>query len=107
MWMSGVRCAGLDVSMTEAWNKSEDASRAAAADWLVRLQAPDLDASEALAFDGWLAEHPANPAAYDAVLGVTLEIEAAAAGIAPALQTPPRRPPPRARPQALPPASPR
>src|SRR5258705_6543677 len=86
MWMSGVRCAGLDISMTEAWNRGEDARRAAAADWLVRLQAPDVDESAALAFDAWLAEHPANPAAYDAVLAVTLEIEAAAAGIARAIE---------------------
>src|SRR5437879_531446 len=79
------KCAGLGRRMTEAWNSDEDARRATAADWLVRLQAPDLDASEALAFDAWLAEHPANPAAYDAVLAVTLEIEAAAPGIARAI----------------------
>jgi transmembrane sensor len=79
--------------MTEAWNKAEDARRAAAADWLVRLQAPDLDAGEALAFDAWLGEHPANPAAYDAVLAVTLEIEAAASGIARAAEAAPVRRP--------------
>jgi transmembrane sensor len=91
----------LDVSMTEAWNRGEDASRAAAADWLVRLQAPDLDASAALAFDAWLAEHPANPAAYDAVLAVTLEIEAAAAGLARAIEAAPVRRPGRERSQSF------
>src|SRR5437879_3834038 len=91
MSMSGARCAGLGESMTGAWNTAEDARRAAAADWLVRLQAPDLDAGEALAFDAWLSEHPGNPAAYDAVLAVTLELEAAAARIAHAVEAAPVR----------------
>ena len=77
--------------MTGAWNTAEDARRAAAADWLVRLQAPDLDAGEALAFDAWLTEHPANPAAYDAVLAVTLEVDAASERIARAIDAAPAR----------------
>ncbi|MDB5436535.1 MAG: transcriptional regulator, partial [Phenylobacterium sp.] len=77
--------------MTGARNTAEDARRAAAADWLVRLQAPDLDAGEALAFDAWLTEHPANPAAYDAVLAVTLEVDAASERIARAIDAAPAR----------------
>ncbi|MBS0361399.1 MAG: FecR domain-containing protein [Proteobacteria bacterium] len=55
----------------------DDARRGAAADWLARLSAADLDASEAAAFDAWVSQ-PANGAAYDAVLSVALELQAAA-----------------------------
>ena len=81
--------------MSEARIRVEDARRGAAADWLVRLQAADLSETEALRFDSWLAVHPANAVAYDQVLSVTLELEAAAPRIARALQaTPARRPTP-------------
>jgi transmembrane sensor len=72
--------------MSEAWNRGEDARRASAADWLVRLQAPDLDDAETLAFDGWLSAHPANVEAYDDVLAVTLEVQAAAPAIGQAFE---------------------
>ncbi|WP_372785694.1 FecR family protein [Phenylobacterium sp.] len=81
--------------MSEAWNRGDEARRAAAADWLVRLQAHDLDEAEALAFDAWLAAHPANAAAYDATLSIALEFEASAAGIADALAAAPARRPSR------------
>lgn len=68
--------------MTEAWNRGEEARRAAAADWLVRLQSPGLDEDEALAFDAWLAAHPANATAYDTALSVMLELDSAAGEIA-------------------------
>ncbi len=77
--------------MSEAWIRGEDARRASAADWLVRLQSPDLadldeQVAEAVAFDNWLAAHPANVAAYDAVLAVTLELQNAAAAIGKAFE---------------------
>ncbi len=67
--------------MSEVWTRGEDARRASAADWLVRLQSPDLDDAEAVAFDGWLSAHPANVQAYDDVLAVTLELQDAAPAI--------------------------
>ena len=72
--------------MSEAWNRGEDARRASASDWLVRLQAPDLanldeQVAEAVAFDGWLSAHAANAQAYDDVLAATLELQAAAPAI--------------------------
>ena len=39
-----------------------------AADWIVQLQAQDLDEVDALAFDAWLSASPQNAAAYDAAL---------------------------------------
>lgn len=79
--------------MSEAFNRGDDARRAQAADWLVRLQAPDLVDAEVVAFDAWLAAGPGNAAAYDAALAVMLELDAAAADIAGELDaTPQRRP---------------
>ena len=79
--------------MSEAWTRGDDARRASAADWLVRLQAPDLDEAEGVRFDAWLCAHPANAAAYDTALPVMLELEAAAGEILEDLQaTPARRP---------------
>jgi len=82
--------------MREVWIRGDDAGRdplAAAADWLVRLQAADCGEAEALAFDAWLEADPANAAAYDAALAVTLEVQAAAPAIARELAAKtPRRP---------------
>ena len=64
--------------MTEALIRGDDARRAFAADWLVRLQAPDLDEAQAVEFDAWITRDPANARAYDATLAVMLELEAAA-----------------------------
>ena len=78
--------------MSEAWTRGDDARRAQAADWVVRLQAADLSADEAVGFDAWLADHPANPVAYDAALSVMLELQAAGAEIVRGLRAaPPRR----------------
>src|SRR3569623_74433 len=78
--------------MNAAVNWDEEVRRAQAADWLVRLQAADLDEAEAVAFDAWLAADPANAAAYDATLAVLLELEAAAPRIEAELRrAPPRR----------------
>jgi transmembrane sensor len=75
--------------MSEVWTRGDDARRASAAEWLVRLQAPDLDEAEAMAFDAWLNAHPANAAAYDTALAVMLEVEAASDRIAGALKAAP------------------
>jgi transmembrane sensor len=77
--------------MSEVWTRGDEARRASAADWLVRLQAPDLDEAESVAFDAWLNAHPANAAAYDAALAVMLEIEAASDRIVGELRTAPAR----------------
>jgi transmembrane sensor len=77
--------------MSEAGIRGEEATRTAAADWLVRLQASDLDEAEALAFDAWLAADAANAAAYDATLSVAMELEASAAAVAGALKAAPGR----------------
>ncbi|MBS0332673.1 MAG: FecR domain-containing protein [Proteobacteria bacterium] len=66
--------------MAQALTTSDDARKGAAADWLARLSAADLDASEAEAFDAW-ASDPANGRAYDAALAVMLEVQAAAPSI--------------------------
>jgi transmembrane sensor len=73
--------------MSEAWTRGDDARRASAADWLVRLQAPELDEAQAADFDAWLLAHPANAAAYDASLAVMLELETAAPDILHNIQT--------------------
>src|SRR6185312_8302119 len=79
-------CAGLDMSMSAAGNSGEEARGAQAADWLVRLQAANLDEGDALAFDAWLAADPANGPAYDAALAVLIEVEASAPRIEEALR---------------------
>ena len=58
--------------MTLVGTFGDDARRAQASDWIVRLQAADLAESEAMAFDGWLSD-PANGRAYDSVVAVTYE----------------------------------
>jgi transmembrane sensor len=75
--------------MIGARTSEGDARRASAADWFVRLAAPDLGEDELAAFDGWLAD-PANAYVYDETLAVALELEAAAPAMAAALKS--RRP---------------
>jgi transmembrane sensor len=82
-----MRLARLELPMSEAVIRGDDARRAFAADWLVRLQAPDLDEAQAVAFDAWLGDHPANARAYDATLAVALELDAKAAQILDAVRT--------------------
>ena len=76
--------------MSEGLARGDDARRASAADWLVRLQTPDFPEAEAVAFDGWLAADSANARAYDATLGVMLELQSAARDIAEELAVLPR-----------------
>ncbi|MDB5453537.1 MAG: transcriptional regulator [Caulobacteraceae bacterium] len=59
----------------------EDESRLQAADWVVRLQADELEADEALTFDAWLQASPENARAYDQALDVWLELGQAAAHV--------------------------
>jgi transmembrane sensor len=80
-------------SMNEAWTRGDDARRAQAAEWLVRLQADDATEAQACDFDAWLNAHPANAAAYDATLAATLEVQAAADEILVGLKSAPRRRP--------------
>lgn len=61
---------------------NEDARREDAAAWVVRLQADDLTADDALGFDAWLSESPANAQAYDAALSVAQVYETHAPEIA-------------------------
>lgn len=49
-----------------------DATRAAAAAWVVGLQAPGAGEAEWLAFEAWLSDTPGGPAAYDAALALWL-----------------------------------
>lgn len=58
---------------------SSDERLEAASDWVVRLQAGDLD--DALAFDAWLEADPANREAYDAALAVWRAYDAAAPAV--------------------------
>jgi transmembrane sensor len=77
--------------MSEAWIKVDDARLASAADWLVRLQSADLSDDEVAEFDAWLEAHPANAAAYDRTLAVTLELQDAAQAVAEGLKSAPMR----------------
>lgn len=78
--------------MSLAAISNEEARRETAADWLVRMAAPDLDAADLGDFDAWLGE-PANAAAYDDALAVTLELQAAAPAILAGIKTQPARRP--------------
>src|SRR5579859_2251730 len=84
--------------MSEAWIKVDDGRLASAADWIVRLQSPDLSDAEVVEFDAWLEAHPANAAAYDRPLSVTLELQDAASTLSKGLaqssstEAPARRP---------------
>ncbi|MDB5422915.1 MAG: transcriptional regulator [Phenylobacterium sp.] len=83
--------------MIQAWLSDEDGRRADAADWVVRLQAPDLTEDQAVAFDAWLSASDDNARAYDAALGVMQEVEASAPRIAYDLRRLPQARPPLAR----------
>jgi len=59
----------------------DEGAHEAAAGWIVRLQAEDLDEADALAFDAWLAAAPANAAAYDDALRTWREFDVRAAAV--------------------------
>lgn len=56
----------------------EERGAAAAGAWLVRLQREDLSESDGIEFEAWLAESPANGAAYREALAVWQAYETAA-----------------------------
>jgi transmembrane sensor len=78
--------------MRQASVQGGEAIRSEAADWLVRLQADDLDAAEAAAFDAWLDADPAHKTAFDAALGVWSEFGDAAEPVTRELNAARRRP---------------
>ncbi len=92
MDQQGWFAASMGLCMPEASIRRDriggDDAASVAADWIVRLQAPDLDADEAAAFDAWISA-PAHARAYDRALAVTFEIEAAAPQLAEALRDAP------------------
>jgi transmembrane sensor len=71
--------------MSGAWRDQD--RTAEAADWVVRLQADDLDAADALAFDAWLQADGGNAAAYDAALALDGEFAANASAVREGLRT--------------------
>jgi transmembrane sensor len=86
-----MRLARLELPMSEALTRGDDARRALAAEWLVRLQAADLDETRAVEFDAWLEADAANAKAYDAALAVMLELDAAGPDILDGMQAPAAR----------------
>lgn len=54
----------------------DEPRREAAADWVIKLQSPELSAADGIAFDAWLAAAPENALAYDAALATADEYEA-------------------------------
>ena len=71
----GPDAAPLGLSMIDLRRDDDDRRREAAAHWVVRLQAADLDESEALAFDGWLEAAAENGRAFDEALAVAQAYE--------------------------------
>jgi transmembrane sensor len=61
--------------------RNQDGLLEDAATWIVRLQAEDLDESDALAFDAWLTAAPANAQAYDDALRTSREFDAQAGAV--------------------------
>lgn len=64
--------------MTEPSPDMLDATRAVAADWLARLDRPNVGEADWTAFDAWLNAAPEHQQAYDQVLTLWSEMEAAA-----------------------------
>lgn len=80
--------------MTEPSPESLDLHRHAAADWLARLERPDVGEADWIAFDAWLEASPDHKRAYDEVLALWSELEAARPQLDQALS---RRPQPSSR----------
>lgn len=64
--------------MTEPSPEKLDATRAVAAEWLARLERPNVGEADWTAFDAWLNAAPEHQQAYDQVLALWSEMEAAA-----------------------------
>lgn len=71
--------------MTEPYPESLETARAAAADWLARLDRPDVGEADWTAFDAWLEASPDHKLAYDQALALWSEFETAAPDLKPAL----------------------
>jgi transmembrane sensor len=67
-------------------NRGGDPDRADAADWVVRLHAPDAGEADWLAFDAWLSAAPANRAAFDTAAALWAEVDARAEDVTSALE---------------------
>src|SRR5579862_5769336 len=80
-----------EVRATDMTARTDDDRRSVAADWVVRLQAPNISLDEAAEFDAWLSANTANGRAFDAALGVMQEVEASAPEIAARLPAAPVR----------------
>ncbi len=76
--------------MTEPSPEKLDATRAVAADWLARLDRPNVGEADWTAFDAWLNAAPEHQQAYDQVLTLWSEMEAAAPQLDRALGQPSR-----------------
>lgn len=68
--------------MIKAWRYDDDARRADAAAWVVRLEAGDLGESEATMFDAWLSASPENATTFDQALAVSQTYAANAGAVA-------------------------
>jgi len=73
--------------------RREDPAAAEAAEWLARLQNPDVTEADGLEFDAWLAAAPTNRAAYTKALSVWQEFEAGAPDVLAVLSRPGRQQP--------------
>ncbi len=67
--------------MNESLQEGIDATRDAAADWLMRMRAPQADETDWLAFEAWLEASPDHAAAYDAAMALWEELDAAGPAI--------------------------
>lgn len=85
--------------MNELLQEGIDATRDAAADWLMRMRVPEANESDWLAFEAWLEASPDHAPAYDAAMALWEELDAAAPALKAALDpngpsARRRRPPP-------------
>lgn len=71
--------------MSTVWRFGDDARRGDAATWVVRLEAGDLEETEAAIFDAWLDAAPENAAAFDEALAVSQTYAAQGLDVAEAL----------------------
>ena len=71
--------------MSKILRFGDDARRGDAATWVVRLEAGDLEETEAAIFDAWLCAAPDNVAAFDAALEISQAYAARGLDVAEAL----------------------
>lgn len=71
--------------MNKSLQERTNATRDAAADWLLRMRRPEADEADWLAFEAWLDASPDHAAAYDSVQALWEEVGAAAPALKAAL----------------------